>query len=254
MHYNGVLDTSNLFRAAWNAGDRAEAWFEITFDTNAERLSGILKRRYLEGELFGIFDNETAGAGFRPSEAEALRIFRMFNKHELQVNGEIATFGGALGAAQAEWNAMTAAYQAAFGEAFGVGQIQALDQEFVPAFNKLKDTYIDVSFLQGVTLAAPFNALSTYAPTKIWVAADTQGVDRYGHGAEVAARTVDRTGKSAADELIFGSLSAQGSLDAAVADTLRGDAGNDWIVSGGGGDLTDGGGGIYIADYSNSPA
>ena len=90
MAYNGVLDESNLFRTAWNAGDRAEAWFEIAFDTNAEQLSGILKRRYLEGELFGLYDSEDGTAGFRPSEAEALRVFRMFNKHELQVNGENA--------------------------------------------------------------------------------------------------------------------------------------------------------------------
>src|SRR5690606_25285664 len=34
MAYNGILASSNKFRAAYYAGDRAEAWYEIVFNSN----------------------------------------------------------------------------------------------------------------------------------------------------------------------------------------------------------------------------
>lgn len=255
MAYNGILSSSNKFRAAFDAGDRAEAWYEVTFNSNygqarANSGTGIMRRRYLEGELFGLYDKD----GSPPSEAEALRIFRMVNKHENQINGEIAAFPRALGLAQTEWNAMLAAFQAAYGEAFGATRILPLGEELAPAATTLIDAYVNASPLAGVTNApTAFSFLLTYSPTQIFVAADVRGTNPF-HAAEVAAHTVDRNARAVANDLIFGALAASGGLGANVADTLRGAGGADWFVSGGGGDLIDGGTGIDVVDYSNSPA
>lgn len=259
MAYNGILSGSNRFRAAFDAGDRAEAWYELTFNSNYGNArissgSGIMRRRYLEGELFGLYDKEDGTPGFRPSEVEALRIFRMFTKHENQIKGEIALFPNALGNAQIEWNNMLAAFQAAYGEAFAPTSIQSLAQEFAPAFAKLVESFIDASPLSALTgLPSQFSALFNYAPSQIFVAADAQGTNAF-HAAEIAAHTVDRTGKTTANDLIFGALTSSGSLGALAADTLRGSGGVDWFVSGGGSDSIDGGAGLDVIDYSNSPA
>jgi GH24 family phage-related lysozyme (muramidase) len=258
MAYNGILASSNKFRAAWDAGDRAEAWYEIVFNSNygAARESsgtGIMRRRYLEGELFGQYDKEDGSAGFRPSTEEALKIFRMVNKHENQINGEIAAFPRALGNAQVEWNNMLAAFAAEYGEAFSPTRVQTLAEELAPAFAQLLETFIDPSLLSAASLPAAFAALADYAPSQIFVAADVRGVNPF-HAPEVFARTVDRAGKPAANDLIFGSLTSSGGLGATGADTLRGAEGADWFVSGGGGDVIDGGAGLDVADYANSPA
>jgi GH24 family phage-related lysozyme (muramidase) len=259
MAYNGILASSNKFRAAFDAGDRAEAWYEITFNSNygaarASSGSGIMRRRYLEGELFGLYDKEDGTSGFRPSESEALKIFRMVNKHENQISGEIAQFPNALHNAQIEWDNMLAAFRAAYGEDFAPTAITPLAEELAPAFAKLVEAYVDDSAIAALTgLPSPFAILASYAPSQIFVAADVQGTNPL-HAAEVAARTVDRNGKPIADDLIFGSLTSDGTLGAFAADTLRGAAGDDWIVSGGGADLIDGGTGFDVVDYANSPS
>src|SRR5690606_19293031 len=234
-------------------------WYEIVFNSNygaarANSGTGMMRRRYLEGELFGQYDNEDGTPGFRPSEAEALRIFRMLNKHENEIFGEIALFPKALGYAEAEWNAMTTAYRAAYGEEFSPTSVQPLDQELAPAFAKLLETFVQPSALLSLTGApAEWNSLINFSPNAIRVAADTQGSNPF-HAPEVAANTVDRTGGGASRDLIFGAITSSGGLDALAADTLRGGDGADWVVSGGGPDLIDGGAGLDVVDYANSPS
>ncbi len=81
LTYNRGLDTmltkATDFEAAVAAGNRAAAWFEIRYDMQTAKLAfqdGIAARRYVESEIFGLFDND---AGI-PSETEALRLAEIY--------------------------------------------------------------------------------------------------------------------------------------------------------------------------------
>ena len=71
LAYNssGLLGTN--LKAAINANDRAEAWFEIRYNSNGgdsreKSGRGIARRRYIESEIFGLYDKSTPPADFMP--------------------------------------------------------------------------------------------------------------------------------------------------------------------------------------------
>ena len=82
MAFNGGFDLigPGLSKALWN-DDRAEAWYQIRHDSNAEGWreikgnlpmnsqggAGLAKRRYIEAQMFGLYEASTAA----PDEREA---------------------------------------------------------------------------------------------------------------------------------------------------------------------------------------
>jgi Ca2+-binding RTX toxin-like protein len=66
---------------ALQTGNRAEAWYEIRYQSNKERQTdpllagGIANRRYAESDRFGLYDN----AALTPDEAKS--VFRMYTIH-----------------------------------------------------------------------------------------------------------------------------------------------------------------------------
>ena len=63
-------------RSAIEAGDRAEAWYEIRYNSNGNGMAGLANRRYVEAETFGLFDRDG-----RASFAEARDAGQMFARH-----------------------------------------------------------------------------------------------------------------------------------------------------------------------------
>ena len=85
MAYNGGagLVGPKLINAMWE-GNRAEAWFEIRYNSNNGRdLSmrpGLAKRRYLESQMFGLYDNpDSVGL------TEAQQIYKMLQEHRGEI-------------------------------------------------------------------------------------------------------------------------------------------------------------------------
>lgn len=65
-------------KAAIESGDRAEAWYEIRYNSNGNGISGLANRRYVEAETFGLFDTEG-----KATFAEALNAGQMLaRRHE----------------------------------------------------------------------------------------------------------------------------------------------------------------------------
>jgi len=62
-------------------GDRAEAWFEIRFNSNggASQSVGIATRRYDESSLFGLYDIAAL------NDDEAKSIYRMYTRHRMSI-------------------------------------------------------------------------------------------------------------------------------------------------------------------------
>ena len=83
MAYNGGIGIigPNLKNAIIN-DNRAEAWFEIRYNSNGgnSRSQGIANRRYSESDMFGLFDDG-------PLTVEGTKeVFRMFTKHQSEIN------------------------------------------------------------------------------------------------------------------------------------------------------------------------
>ncbi len=68
---------------ACRAGNRAEAWYEIRYGSNANQARGVAKRRYYESELFGLYN----GTGNPPiaTLTEAQQVYRMFALHRSEI-------------------------------------------------------------------------------------------------------------------------------------------------------------------------
>lgn len=74
--WNGPSLLGPKLKAAIEAGDRAEAWYEIRYNSNGNGISGLANRRYVEAETFGLFD--TAG---KASFSEAIQAGQMLARH-----------------------------------------------------------------------------------------------------------------------------------------------------------------------------
>jgi len=68
-------------RAAIASGDRAETWYEIRYNSGIS----LLSRRFVESEIFGLYDDSSPSSDFRPTEANALLAARMFTRHEVDI-------------------------------------------------------------------------------------------------------------------------------------------------------------------------
>jgi GH24 family phage-related lysozyme (muramidase) len=74
--WNGPSLLGPKLKAAIEAGDRAEAWYEIRYNSNGNGISGLANRRYVEAETFGLFDTEG-----KASFSEALEAGQMLARH-----------------------------------------------------------------------------------------------------------------------------------------------------------------------------
>lgn len=74
--WNGPSLLGPKLKAAIEAGDRAEAWYEIRYNSNGNAIAGLANRRYVEAEIFGLYD-KTDKASF----AEARQAGQMLARH-----------------------------------------------------------------------------------------------------------------------------------------------------------------------------
>ncbi|MEM1103464.1 MAG: calcium-binding protein [Pseudomonadota bacterium] len=241
LAYNGIISGSSSspnLNAAIDAGDRAEAWFEIRYNTNGgtSRSLGIAKRRYVESHIHSLYADVTPDAD-DVSELEALQIFRMFTKHENRILQEEGAFGDPAGAAPGDVAVISARTGA------DLGAVQGRGASFALAQDELVETYAVLDPQEAAQLASLSipTALLDLSFDAVFVAPSV------GASGEVAAHTVDRRGELSTN-LIFGAIEADGG----GADTLRGGVGDDYFVGGSGGDLINGDVGEDTVSYAAS--
>lgn len=78
-------------RGALASGDRAEAWWQIRYNSNGGNVAGLATRRCFEGDLFGLYDDYTAVG---PAEAGQTRA--MTTAHGSQMTAYDARFPNAV--------------------------------------------------------------------------------------------------------------------------------------------------------------
>jgi GH24 family phage-related lysozyme (muramidase) len=93
--------------SAIEQGNRAEAWYEIRYNSNAGKDVGVAKRRYAESELFGLYDADGL------SVDEAKDVFQSITLHRQQMLAYENLFAAQVSAANADLNAIAGAFTSA---------------------------------------------------------------------------------------------------------------------------------------------
>ncbi len=219
LAYNGFLGVgkSPSLHKAIIDGNRAEAWYEIRFNTPTTNLT----RNYAQGGIFGLYEP----VEINPSEA--LNIYKMYTKYYDTINAYESAHTSLITPAN---NILLTAGLS--------GTVKPLESELQRAAQALEAEYL-----------APNNlTLGVISPLNIQVAyddAETPKLDLIGEN--------DNTRTSHKDDLLIGNnqantLQGLGGNDILVGnggdDTLVGDAGNDTLIGGEGSD-------IYVVSQGN---
>jgi Ca2+-binding RTX toxin-like protein len=239
-HNNPSLLGNNLMADISNV-DRAEAFFEIRYASNGGA-GHQEKRRYVESQIFGVFDNANPISMDDVSAVEALSAFKMWTRHEEKITTYDSTHSAAMTLADADL--------AVIGDNYG--DVAELATTLRPAKERLFYDYADINNFEDGLLHARLitsgyaGALLRTTIDSVWVAATTSA-----GGVEVAAHTVDRSDVGAVGDLIFGSVLTDGT-DSGAEDTLLGGDGDDFFVGSGGADTISGGAGEDTVSYARS--
>ncbi|RDZ26756.1 XVIPCD domain-containing protein [Lysobacter silvisoli] len=216
------------FRDAVEAGDRAEAWFELRYNSwgsHAPSEGGLRKRRYMEGQLFGLYD-DPANVG----ADEARDVYRSFQLHRDRIVRDEANWGESIDGRDAARNMIDAANRDYSNITADYGEVQTIRESLAPAKNALladlrrqhpdiADRLSNEAFEAGAIYLDPGRNAAT-------VAVDAE------HAATLDARRTRNNAEVSSNDLLIGE---------GGDDTLRGARGDDILIGGAGRDRLEGG-------------
>ena len=209
LAYNAPSLIGPKLTAAIEDGDRAEAWYEIRYNSNGSHSLGIANRRYVEANRFDLFD-DTSDVGRR----EAVSVGRMYTEHRDAILAYESSYDPVkAGTTKAEK---------------GIGTIF---KEYRPAIDALKDAYdIDHAFrLEELQVASRANRSLTGDGTPYDSSASDQDLLL---GSAQANRLEGGKGGDAliglaGNDILFGGKGADWLDGGKGNDTLKGGFGND---------------------------
>lgn len=207
MAYNAPSLLGPKLKAAILAGDRAEAWYEIRYNSNGGGHAGIANRRYVEAEQFKLFAREGTA-----TTAEALDAGRMYAAHREKILSYESRFDAD-----------------AAGRIKGFSGIDSIFEEYAPAIARLKAAH-------GIGKGMALEELQVASATLRNLSGDGTAHDSTANDADLLV------GSSHANTL-SGGRGHDALLGLAGNDRLQGGAGNDWLNGGAGADRLTGGAG-----------
>jgi hypothetical protein len=227
MKYSGVLGGDA--RDAINSGNRAEAWYEIRYDSNRDTRHG--KRRYVEAALFGLY----ADPGSTTLD-EAFSVYRMYTQHRDDIFKYEAKYGVKPdGSAGSQGNFIAAAnldLQAA--------QMAGIAANQLSGALKLAALALEAHYIVDKGLGTP----GTIDPLNIQV---TSAKKTSLKGENDSTHTGSDRDLLIGTEKQFDILDGQGGDDflfgGSGIDVLKGGAGKDYLNGGDDADILDGGAG-----------
>lgn len=232
-------NTMQPFRDAVAAGDRAEAWFEMRYNawgSNQNFESGLRKRRYMESELFGLYDDP-----HDVSAEDAASVYRMYQLHRDRINGDEQRWGVDIDGNPGQRNLVAEANRDYAGILRTRGNVQTISEALEPArtrlLSELRRQYPEISESLG---EQSFNAGSIHvAPGResARISVDlghpaTLNATRTRHGTEIV--NDDLLLGSGGDDTLIGARGDDVLIGGGGRNTLRGGEGNDsYLVNGG---------------------
>lgn len=241
LYWNASTLVGSNLTGALRRGDRASAWFEIRYNSNAGSPSdqkGAAKRRYFESSLFGLY-NEDAGAAIPVSEA--LNTYAVFSDNQGKNRATAFQY-------ETLWSSQITAANSDFASV-GITS-QSLEATLQPAATALNALLNDKS-------ANPYyGSTANFDPLDIQVAvlgggnklvATTRDLYQLGTGAYTSALLMAQGGSDTLDDTAAGVGSHNALIGGTGSDTLQvgddtfnvGD-GDDYIVAGSGNALIEG--------------
>jgi len=216
--YNSSMQS---FRDAVNAEDRAEAWYEMRYNawgSNANAEAGLRKRRYMESELFGLYDDPE-----NVTSEDALSTYRTYQLHRDRINRDEARWGVDVDGNPGQRNLISEANRDYASLLNGRGQVQTLAESLEPARARLlADLRTQHPEISDRLTNEAFNAGSIYVPP----------------GRDAANAAVDPRHAAKLD-----ATRRRGGAEVVHNDLLLGGGGNDTLIGGRGDDVLIGGGG-----------
>lgn len=216
------------FRDAVEAGDRAEAWFELRYNSwgsHAPSEAGLRKRRYMEGQLFGLYDDPA-----NVDAAEARDVYRSFQLHRDRIVRDERNWGESIDGRNEGRNMIDQANRDFSNITADYGEVQTIREALAPARDALltdlrrehpdlADRLTNEAFEAGAIYLDPGRNTAT-------VAIDAE------HAATLDARRTRNGAEVSSNDLLIGE---------GGDDTLRGARGDDILIGGTGRDRLEGG-------------
>lgn len=216
MTYNAPSLLGPKLKAAIDSGDRAEAWYEIRYNSNGSAIPGISNRRYVEAEHFRLFGRDTVA-----SRSEAIDAGLMYTAHRSTILWYESTYG-----------------PEEAGRIKGVPGIDAIYGEIAPAISTLKKVY-------GVARKLDLEELQIARVADRHLKGDGSGYD-------TADNDADFLIGSAQANVLNGGRGGDALVGLNGSDRLVGGAGNDWLQGGSGADVLSGGAGADRFVFRNA--
>ncbi len=229
LAYNNIVGAgqSPSLRTAVINGDRAEAWFQIRYDSNggASQGVGIAKRRFYESSLFGLSADLSA-----PTALEAKSAYQLLSARRATIMAYESLWGlnpdGAVGSnkdknGRTGLQAVTQDYAAIIADANLSSKTPSLQNQFEP----LKTALLTDLRTTNPDLAAKLQD-SQWISTNIYLNSD------FGGTLDSLAYETGSFQTNGADDLIIGGTSA---------DTFKGNKGKDLLIGNAGKDTLEGG-------------
>jgi len=187
--------------AALKAGDRAEAWYEIRYNSNGgdTRIPGIAKRRFYEADTFGLYNPN-------PTEEDYKAAYRTLTRHRDKIldyeNDPVMQRGFALAKSE-----------------FG-STVQSLADHLKPAHDALVAAYAPGAVIDVLNLFVGQDQTTLYGARR---------------------SDADRLQGTGSNDLILGESGNDTLIGGGGDDVLVGGTGNDTLEGGAGDDLVMGG-------------
>ncbi len=221
-------------------GNRAEAWYEIRYNSNKNDENGIAKRRFFEAEMFGLYNDPAV-----VSTDDAQQVYRMLQKHRTDIADKEAKYGvafdGTPGIRQINGQTVLQAANNDYDTSLLTdGTIDTLEASLNSAKTVIL-TDLRTQYASNPDLVAKLQDTS-FKSTDIYLNPSKPTDDYRGSVMSVSLFSINN------NSLMIGMDQTDYMFGGNGNDVLIGDAGNDYIAGGLGNDYIEGGIGndIYI--------
>lgn len=219
-------------RGALTAGNRPEAWFEIRHGSNggSSRSRGIQKRRYIESQIFGLYQSGTDASNITLEEATS--VYSMYSAHRVRMLFEENEFAHSQGGGNGP-TTLELAHAELVAMPFMANEADVgLEDVLEMAAARLRREYIPAGVISGDISALDIQIAGSAGGV-------FEGMRRNGYALDVANGNAHGVVLRHQNDLLIGG---------AGIDIIRGFEGNDALVGLGGADSIEGGtGDDYIA-------
>ncbi len=213
---------SALTRAINIDGNRAEAWYEIRYNSNLGDVGGVARRRYFESDTFGLYGEGVDETNI--TQEIALQVYKTYTDHRTDIlNDELINGAGA------QVNRIDSANRD-FQSFLNGNTVNGLEESF-----KLAYDFLIKNFVENTDVPIKIDYRDIYVGGE-----DNDNISATGRdGFEItqdARPTLIIGGEG--DDIIFGDAFASDLAEEFHgSDNLSGGAGNDQILGNGGNDI-----------------